>query len=263
MTSSNRADALFQSAVASGAVSGAAVAAIDIRDIGDEINNALGISVDDVKASEVFLVTILADDSSSIRFVSGNTEAIREGHNLVVGSLVATKQKDGILGMCMLMNKGLLYPFTPIDKVLQMTAANYNPSGGTPLYNKSVEVLAAVLAKCQEFEDAGVPCRTATAILTDGHNEYPDGKSAADVRKIVVDMLRRENHIVAGIGVADGNTDFNDIFAQMGVPSQWILTPKNSPSEIRRAFGTFSQSAVRASQTATFSQTAMGGFAAL
>jgi hypothetical protein len=45
------------------------------------------------------------------------------------------------------------------------------------------------------------------------------------------------------------------VFAAMGIPDRWILTPGNSATEIRRAFQVFSQSAVRATQGV-----ALGGF---
>lgn len=256
------AEALFKSALANGAISQAALNAINIRDVGDEINAALGVSVDDVKASEVTLFTSLIDDSGSIRFISGNTEAVRDGHNLVVDSLGKTKQKDGILAMCTYMNDGLLYPYTHVEKATRMDTGNYDPSGDTPLYDKAVEVLASVIAKCQEFLDNGIPCRTVTAIISDGADSG-SRKRAADVKEIVTEMLRAENHIIAGMGINDGSTDFTAVFTKMGIRKEWILTPKNSPSEIRRAFNMLSQSAVRASQAGkTFSQTAMGGFAA-
>jgi Ca2+-binding EF-hand superfamily protein len=77
-------------------------------------------------------------------------------------------------------------------------------------------------------------------------------------------MLRTEQHIIAAMGIDDGGkTDFHQVFRSMGIRDEWILTPGSTPSEIRKAFGTFSKSAVRASQTATsFSQTAAGGFGA-
>jgi hypothetical protein len=68
-------------------------------------------------------------------------------------------------------------------------------------------------------------------------------------------MLAQENHIVAAMGISDGQTDFKAVFRAMGIPDKWILTPGNSASEIRRAFAVFSQSAVRASQGAQ-----LGGF---
>jgi hypothetical protein len=74
-------------------------------------------------------------------------------------------------------------------------------------------------------------------------------------------LLRTESYIVGGMGIDDGYTDFTAVFQTMGIQPEWILTPKNTPSDIRRAFGTISRSAVRASQAAgNFSQTALGGF---
>jgi activator of 2-hydroxyglutaryl-CoA dehydratase len=73
--------------------------------------------------------------------------------------------------------------------------------------------------------------------------------------------MSSETNIIAAIGIDDGSTNFEEVFTEMGIPKQWILTPKNTPSEIRQAFALASQSAVRASQgAASFSQTAMGGF---
>ena len=261
MGNSQAVNALFQNALNEGALSKAAAQVINVRDIGEEINSALGVSVDDVKASEVTLVTLIPDDSGSIRFVTGNAEAVREGHNLVLDALTKTKQKDGILAMCRYLNRSLLYPYTPVEQATRMDTQNYNPNGGTPLYDETITTLAAVIAKCQEFQDNGIPCRTVTAVITDGADEH-SRKTAADVKRVVDDMLKAENHIVAGIGIDDGRTDFKAVFGEMGIRPEWILTPKNSPSEIRRAFNMFSQSAQRASQAAaSFSKTAMGGFA--
>jgi len=259
--STNGLAALFQGAVDNGALSQGALASIDIQDIGADINAALGVSVDDVRKSEVTLFTSLIDDSGSIRFVPGNTEAVRDGHNLVLDALNTTKTKSGILAMCRYLNGTLLYPYVAVEQAARMNTGNYNPSGGTPLYEQSVITLAAVLAKSQEFEDNGVACRTVTAIITDGADSTYGGKTADDVKRIVRDMLRAENHIIAGMGIDDGQTDFRAVFKEMGILDEWILTPKNSPSEIRKAFQMLSQSASRASQAATiFSQTAMGGF---
>jgi hypothetical protein len=251
---------LFQSAKQDGVLSQAALQAIGVGDIGADINAALGVSVDDVKASEVILVTQLIDDSSSIRFAAGNTEAVRNGHNLILDSLAATKQKEGILVSTSYLNRGLLFPYATLDKATRMDSSNYDPSGGTPLFQSSLITLATVIAKCQEFQDNGIPCRTVTPIVTDGGNT---GAGSADrVKRVVDDMLRAENHIIAGVGIDDGQTDFHRVFGEMGIRPEWILTPGNSPQEIRRAFAMLSQSAQRASQSAaTFSQAAMGGFA--
>jgi hypothetical protein len=76
-------------------------------------------------------------------------------------------------------------------------------------------------------------------------------------------MQRSESHIVAALGINDGSTNFRQVFQEMGITDEWILTPGNSASEIRAAFQVFSQSAVRVSQgAAVLSPAALGGFAA-
>ncbi len=230
-------------------------------DLGPAIQAGLGdLDYDDINTAEVLLVTQVIDDSGSIRFVQGNTEAVREGHNLIIDSLKGSKQSAGVLIGTQLLNRGVLSPYLMLDNAIRLDKSNYNPSGGTPLYNQVVTVLATVVAKMSDFEQNGVAARAITVIVTDGADNGW-GVRVEEVRKIVEGLLRTEQHIIAGVGIDDGGyTDFTNVFREMGLRDEWILTPKNSPSEIRAAFLTVSQSAVRASQTATFSQTAMGGF---
>jgi activator of 2-hydroxyglutaryl-CoA dehydratase len=145
-----------------------------------------------------------------------------------------------------------------------MTDSNYNPMGGTPLFDQIAVTLGTVLAKSQEFSDAGVPCRTVTVIVTDGADEHSrTHRKAAALAPLVRDLLKTEMHIIAFMGIDDGSTDFRAIARELGIPDEWILTPKNTPSEIRKAFALVSQSAVRASLAAGaagFSKVAGGGF---
>src|SRR5512136_1523402 len=87
---------LWQSAEDQGTLSPAARAVLDVPDLGARIQEGLGIKVDDVQASEVVLCTIMPDDSGSIQF-GGNAKVVRDGHNLVLDALLASRQKDSIL----------------------------------------------------------------------------------------------------------------------------------------------------------------------
>lgn len=250
---------LFSDAEADGDISPGAAAVINVVDIGQQIQAGLGISVDDVLASEVVLVTQLIDDSSSIAY-SGNTQIVCDGHNLVIEALEGSKQNDGILAHAIALNSGVLYPYQSIDPGIHL-GMNFRPSGGTPLYDQTIVTLATVLAKSKEFTDNGVAARTVTLLVTDG-DDVGSHARASEVKKIVDDMLRQETHIIAAMGIDDGHTDFKQVFSDMGIRDEWILTPGNNQSEIRKAFQVFSQSAVRASQNAgSFSQAAIGGFA--
>lgn len=250
---------LFDSAHRDGTLSSAGKKVLDVVDLGAQIQAGLGIAVDDVESSEVVLVTMMPDDSGSIRF-AGNADVVREGHNLVLDALTACRQRDDIFVHNRFLNGDVLYPYTQVDQAERMTSSNYDPCRGTPLYDQTVVLLATVLAKAQEFADAGVPVRTVTLLITDGADAHSARAGARHVKALVADMLAAESHIVAAMGIDDGATDFHQVFRDMGIPDSWILTPRNSASEVRKAFQVFSQSAVRASQSASFSKTALGGF---
>ncbi len=253
-------NSLFNSARDEGILSGQSLKALNVPDIGVAIQAALGVPAIDVSSSEVFLVTLLVDDSSSIRF-AGNSQIVRDGVNMVIDSLVGSKQKDTVLICIRYLNGEVICPFVPLSQAVKLTTQNYNPNGGTPLYDETAVSLGAVLAKTQEFRDQGQPVHSASLVITDGHDEGSNRQTENSVSHIVRDLLRQEIHIVAAMGIDDGQTDFRQIFSQMGFEDKWILTPSNTQTEIRRALGTFSQSAVRASQgAASFSKTALGGF---
>ena len=250
-------NSLLNSAKNDGQISGASANVLTAVDIGDRIREGLGVSVDDVQASDAIVVTFLIDDSGSIR-MSGNSQAVRDGYNACLDALKDAKQESNMLVQTAYLNGGILCPYTLRASAPRMDSSNYNPNGGTPLYEESIVVLGRVLAKAKEFSDSGVPVRTVTLIVTDGASTDAS-RTAAENKTIVKDMLKKEIHIVAGMGIDDGVTDFRQVFRDMGIPDEWILTPGNTQSEIRRAFQVFSKSAVRASQNAAAFGTVLGG----
>ncbi len=251
---------LFEAAHDEGDLSAESLKALTVNaDIGAQIQAGLGIAPDDVPSSEVVLVTLMPDDSGSIA-AAGNAEAVRSGHNLVLESLLQSKQKADILAHTRYLNGLVLFPYRRLADAVFMSRQNYDPNLGTPLYDQTVVLLGTVLAKAREFAASGVPARTVTLLITDGADMHSTVQTPASVRAVVEDMLKLESHIVAAMGIKDGSTDFRRVFREMGIPDQWILTPGNSQSEIRKAFHAFSQSAVRASQAAAFGSLSLGGF---
>jgi len=228
-----------------------------IPDLGAQIQAGLGIAVDDVASSEVVLVTMMPDDSGSIS-CAGNEPAVRDGHNLVLDALRASRQSADIFVHTRYLNGHVLFPYSPLDGTVKVDTANYSANQGTPLYDQAVVLLSTVLAKTEEFARAGVPARTVTLLITDGGDCHSQSATAAHVKSLVADMLRQECHVIVGMGVSDGTTDFRQVFRDMGIPDRWILTPGNSASEIRKAFQVFSQSAIAASQGAALA--GLGGF---
>ena len=237
-----------------GALSAKSLKTLDVVDVGQQIQAGLGVTIDDIGASEVVLVTMMPDDSQSIA-QAGNTDAVRDGHNFVLQALGGSKQAGEVLAHTRYLNGFVLTPYTALEHAIAMDGVNYRPNLGTPLYDQTCVVLGTVIAKAQELAQAGIAVRTVTLIITDGGDYGSTRCKPADVKALVDDMLAQENHIVAAMGISDGTTDFKAVFRSMGIPDRWVLTPGNSASEIRRAFAVFSQSAVKASQGAQ-----LGGF---
>lgn len=260
MTSTPSVSGLFQSANDSGALSNQALQTLTVVDVGAQIQAAMGIPAINVPASEVVLLSLLIDDSGSIES-AGNTDNICEGHNLILDAQLEAQVRDNILVHTRYLNGQVLFPYCQLSQATRMDRYNFRPGGGTPLYNHSVLFLGTVLAKAQEFEDNGIAVRTVSVIVTDGGDTQPRPFNSSDVRRIVQDMLRFENHLICGMGIDDGNTDFVRVFQEMGISEGNILTPGNSKKELRRAFQTVSQvSSSFISQSKT-GPTTLGGFA--
>ncbi len=258
-----------------------AMSAFQVIDLGDKIGDALGVSADEFSHGEVILVGVMVDDSGSIRFAS-NTQAVADGHNRIRNALADSKQLDNILFHTRLLNGAIINPFVSVDKAVDLQTGpggNYNPNQGTPLYDESVAFWGTIIAKCQEFLDRGVACRTISLIITDGSDQhsqnfyemrqdpnsaYGQWRAPKDkVAALAKDMLAQENHIVAAMGVLDPDAPapFKQIFSAMGLRDEWILPTAADEHQIRQLCDVFSQSAVKASQTAAgFSHQAVGGF---
>lgn len=260
-TPSSSAAALLQGAADAGVLSAATAQIIQVPDLGQRVQEALGMPAGQYVNSEVTLVAGMIDDSGSIR-MSGQSQTMRDGHNLVLTALRGAKSRNNILIHGRLLNGTIIYPYGPLDSAIELNAQNYNPTLGTPLYDETIIFLSAIAAKYQEFTSQGIVARSIALIMTDGADEHSRHHTAADCKQLITDLLKTENHIIAAMGINNGTTNFRQVFQEMGIPDEWILTPDDNEKGIRAAFRTFSQSAVRASQGAqSFSQTAGGGFA--
>lgn len=291
---------LFGNAVNFSGMSTAAQQIVNVPNLSSVMQSALGVHVDDVKANEVVLLSLFLDDSGSIR--GPNEEAVKDGANLVLNALSDAKGHAGTLAMVLQMNAGLTYGYTAVKgaprittddlvrkvqndlragssalavaatygineatvKLIEsntMTTGNFRPSGLTPMWDTMVVGLGSVVAKAQSFIDVGVSVRTITLLATDGGEYGSRNASAANVKSIIKGM-NPEQHIVAAMGFDDGGTDFHAAFDDMGIARAWHLLPGASPSDVRKAFLMFSQSAARASQAAQTPGNP-GGFAAI
>lgn len=229
---------LLEEAYADGMLSAESKQALlEAENLAQHVGDALG---SQAASKNLFLVTILVDDSGSIAALEDVPDApqlIRQGHNLLLDVLEQASGAE-ILVQTRYLNAGLISPYRPIRDATRLDNGNYAADGDkTPLYLQSVITLGSVIAKVRDEEARGATVRALTIIMTDGVNNSDSELSGQHVKALTTDMLEfATNHIVAGMGIGDEH--YRDIFSAMGIPQRWILTAPANKDDIRRLFET-------------------------
>lgn len=208
-----------------------------------QIKKGEGVTADTYPHGAVRIITMLLDDSPSIE-ENGNTDHVIDGHNQIISGLLGSSQKQQLetIVCCRTLNAGVLYGYKRLVDVPKLTRSLFSTSGSTPLFDQAIVTFGGVIAKVQEFENAGVPARTWTMIMSDG-GDYRSKHKPADVMTVVKE-LNSEQHTVLALGVSDGTTDFTQVFLAMGIkrPKIDVVNGKDAAA-LRRMFNQASQSA--------------------
>jgi hypothetical protein len=239
---------LFARATLAGTVSTATQTLLS-GDLGDLVlAGASGMDAVDITASDVTLVTLAIDASSSIGG-AGLEDAVRMGQRMLLDAFAGAKEKDSILVALWLFasDATVVHSYVPVDDAVRLDATNYRAGGTTHLYDTTCDALAANIAYAQTLRDAGTPTRSVLVVLTDGE-DVGSRRPARAVKRIVDDVLKSEQFVVAFVGVGK-DADFTAVATSMGVPAGCILVQKDAtPQGLRSAFAMVSRSAIRASQ---------------
>jgi len=212
------------------------------------IAGAAGMDTEDIVASDVTLITVLIDASSSIAG-SGLEDAVRAGQNTLIDAFRDSKEKDNVLLALWTFNSDLnvVHSYVPIEDATRLDASNYAGVGGTRLYDTWVDALAANVAYAEQLRASGTPCKSVAVVITDGA-DCGSRRRAADCARITKDLLASERFQLAFVGVG-ADADFRPTARSMGLPDGSIAATGNaSPSAVRRMFHMVSQGAVAASQ---------------
>ncbi|MGV3620106.1 MAG: vWA domain-containing protein [Archangium sp.] len=212
------------------------------------LTGAAGKDLEDITASDVTLVTVLIDASSSIAD-RGLEKAVREGQNALLDAFGGAKERDAVLLACWTFSHAadVVHSYVPVSDATRLDAKNYRASGSTALYDTWCSALAANVAYAQRLRDGGTPTRSVVVVVTDGE-DVGSSRSASDCARLSRDLLASELFTLALVGVGS-DVNFEHVAKSMGVPPTCILWEKDAtPSGLRRAFQLVSRSAVRASQ---------------
>ena len=248
MSSTNPVPHLIASALADGVLSQQSAQLIT-GNLGQVVvAGAAGKALEDIVASDVTLITVLIDASSSIAD-RGLEQAIRDGQNHLVDAFRGSRERDSVLMALWTFNNAaqVVHSYLPADDATRLDTKSYRAAGSTSLYDTWCDALLANVAYAQRLRDGGTPCRSVVVVLTDGE-DVGSHRSAGDCHRLSRDVLASEQFTLAFVGVGR-DVDFHAVAKAMGVPDSCVLVERDAtPGALRRAFAMVSQSAIRASQ---------------
>ncbi|MBI4814668.1 MAG: VWA domain-containing protein [Deltaproteobacteria bacterium] len=212
------------------------------------IAGAAGAALEDIMASEVTLVTVLVDRSSSIG-ARRLEDAVRAGQSALLDAFVGSKERDSILVALWTFatSVSVVHSYVPAKDATRLDGKNYRSSGSTVLYDVWCDALAANVAYAQRLRDGGTPSKSVVVVVTDGE-DTGSKRTQADCARISKDLLASESFVLAFVGVGR-DVNFRAVAKGMGVPDGCIAEEKTAtPSALRHVFQMVSKSAIRTSQ---------------
>lgn len=239
---------LFQSAMSAGIISSATQSLLTGHLGPLVVAGAAGKPLEDIDASDVTLITMLIDASSSIEH-RGLEQAVRDGQRALLDAFAGSREESSLLVALWTFADApkVVHAYVPVGDATRLDKKNYRAQGSTVLYDTWCDALASNVAYAEQLRSGGTPVRSVVVILTDGE-DVGSRRSAADCARISRDLLASEQFILAFVGVG-AEADFTRVAASMGVPPACIAVQKDAtPSALREVFQMVSRSAIRASQ---------------
>lgn len=204
------------------------------------VKGAQGLDVDNLASDETTLFCVVLDETGSMQ---PNYQAVIDAYAEMLSALKGSKAAEKILMSLWGFNtrSRLIHGYLPLDMVSDLSG--YDPDGGTALYDASLDALTSLIAYEQDLKALGNRTQVVVVAFTDGEDNS-SRNTAADVKKIADDLLKKETYVLAL--VAFGHGFGKQAAAEMGFPN--LLEAGSTAHDIRLAMGTVSQSAIRASQ---------------
>lgn len=128
----------------------------------------------------VWVAGFVMDDSGSMGAIGKddkrpNIAIVRECYNEMLQAIRTSTVSNSVMPGCLRLNAGVLYPFTSLlddQKSLNLTPQNYNADGYTPLHDRIMLALAAIVIRRAALHEQGFNGDTASlVVLSDGIQE--------------------------------------------------------------------------------------------
>jgi hypothetical protein len=242
--------ASLANAVSSGVISSQSQSAIESQLDDIALAGCEGVDVDDIDSEEVTLVVVAIDASGSM--YTWAEEVKRAYREQFLEPLKKAKNAESILVSVVVFSAGagsnvrLVHGYMPVSQCPELTDSDYQPDGGTPLYDAVWNGLTGLVTYGQHLRDNGTRTKSIAVVLSDGW-ENSSRTSASKLRRLSGDVLTQHEYVLSYVffgDQAEGDKAAKDI----GFPPHHRLTEDLDGSGIRRVFGQVSASVITTSQ---------------
>ncbi len=232
---------------------------------GPTMATAVGVPLDQLGSSEVTLAMNIIDMSGSMApYAADLMQAYNDSYLGAMNNSIAAAD---ILVSAILFNENvkLLHGYVGIDDAIRLTVTEYDPYGGTALYDAVAGGLTNMVLYAQQLRQSGVMVRCIVIVYSDGEDNS-SRQRARDVARTAQELLKQELYTLAYVGFVPGaqkpvmgfNTKgaVNPALAEVQKLATDIgfsdaLTAGLSQDALRHIFHLVSMSTVHVSQSST------------
>ncbi len=207
---------------------------------------AQGVSPDDLAEDRVTIFVPVLDASGS-RF--NESDLMRSEYNKMLDALKLSKASHTILVSSWMFNTStaLLHGFVSLDDAERLDVNNYNPDGGTAMFDAMLNALTSTTAYAKSLLDQGYRVKVVIVLITDGEDNSSDPSTLGNVKKVIADLLTQEIYVFSMIAFGTGYAQ--SAARNMGIPDLNVIEFGGTDRDIRNAFSLVSSSVIRQSQT--------------
>lgn len=234
---------LFDEAANQGVVSQEAKQIIVSNINGNVMAGAGGAGASSLATDDVVLLSLLLDMSGSM---SSLRSAVISEVNKMFKALRASKAASSILVSLWVFNGNvkLVYNWTKLENVANLTSKDYDPDGTTALFDSVIQSLSGMSAYAHTLSRSGIRTRGVSVVLSDGADMSSQNSKSA-VKVVADSMIAQENNTLAFGGFGD-KTAMEGLAREMGYPAVWVSGTANE-KELRALFELVSGSVIQGS----------------
>lgn len=209
------------------------------------LNGSVGPDVESFPSTETTVALLFVDESPSMSDV---VQEVLNQFRLNRDAIKGSHQHDEIVlavwGFAD--HSRLIHSYLPIDLVPDLDGEYRTWGSSTAEFDTILEGITSMMTYVKDLVDKGQTVKMNIGVMSDG-DDNASKAAASEVKQVVTELRKKYEGITFNLISLGNDVDETDLAESMGFPD-----PKKfdkTPSGIRRAWGTWSSSVIKTSQT--------------